>query len=419
MKYRNLPYFWVANRILAASFFALACGAFAIAPLPGHAFQNRNPILPRGQVNRPAVKKTPARAKKLPSRPNLDRPALKKPTRTPLAKSPTRRPSAPPKPSTLPQYGASRKSSPWSKRVNQGYYGSVRQNDAYKKRQPSVAVIPKLPQRQGSSPSGKIVSGLSQVGKPVEAICRGSAQLYGSGSYRFRLRGSMRIDEGARVSIKRDSDFIKKQRVEDGWFYPSLDDEIVVSGSNVKLTINGDLREFKGEGSGSLILKGQGSYRTQEENGSIPREGITVDFGRPSGGPRIGSRGDSAPVAIAERVRVSCNGSVDLYGRGTYKLHLLGEFRVSESTRVVFQRETENMEKVRAGDDWVYRKVNGEFTVSGTNIKLGLTGTLREMEGNGSGTLVLSGRGNYRTNKESGAIPQSGINLDFGGQNRR
>jgi hypothetical protein len=96
----------------------------------------------------------------------------------------------------------------------------------------------------------------------------------------MRLTGHLQIDQRSRVSIQNEGRNLEKRRSGDFWQYRNIDSNVTISGSRIEATLNGNVRNFEGEGTGTVTLQGSGSYNTSSQNGRISSAGTTIDFGR-------------------------------------------------------------------------------------------------------------------------------------------
>ncbi|MCL7475890.1 MAG: hypothetical protein SCH39_11070 [Methanosarcinales archaeon] len=132
--------------------------------------------------------------------------------------------------------------------------------------------------REANSILREIFAELKQH-RPGSVDLRGTGTLTATGNGKVTLSGDMDIEVSAKSGVLTIADYDGNAKIEvtgngtrtkndDGTVkYSGFDGTATISGSSVTVTINGDDIELTAEGSGSAVLKGNGTYAATSEGG--------------------------------------------------------------------------------------------------------------------------------------------------------
>jgi hypothetical protein len=139
----------------------------------------------------------------------------------------------------------------------------------------------------GTIPAALAAEGAADVGGTGSLWARGTglATIQGGGTVRMNIEGDVRIVDNngdARVWIsgrsggERELVAESSEYVLDGFY-----GHIRVTGSDIEIEADGRMR-FHARGTGTVLLRGSGVYRTWSGVGRWTREGVRLELGRTS-----------------------------------------------------------------------------------------------------------------------------------------
>lgn len=133
----------------------------------------------------------------------------------------------------------------------------------------------------------------SAPSETVAATCSDYVELYGSGKFTLRVQGDLTISRAVKPVFPGGEP--DKYPTTNGWRYPVVRGDVTVEGQGLWLSSKGSVEILGGEGVGTVLLVGSGTYQTPTYTGSIPSNGICVDFGTGAGGAGQSDRRPGEP----------------------------------------------------------------------------------------------------------------------------